>query len=288
MAGVLYIVATPIGNLGDIGARAAEVLRAADLIAAEDTRHCRKLLNHLGVGARLLSYHEHNETARGREILRRLEAGDSVALISDAGTPLISDPGYRLVRDARAEGIRVSPVPGPSSVVAALSAAGLPTDRFHFFGFLPAKSDERGRRLRQMQDLPGTLVLFESSHRIVSLLAQLGEIFPDRPLVLAKELTKRHERFLGGRARELVAQIEAEPELGKGEFVVLIDNAAGAANEGLSAADIDVIKLLLAEVSVKTAVKIAARVTGKKKNEIYRAALEMSAETAGDRGDKSR
>ncbi len=288
MAGVLYIVATPIGNLGDIGARAAEVLREVDLVAAEDTRHSRKLLNHLGIGARLLSYHEHSEPARGREILRRLEAGESVALISDAGTPLISDPGYRLVRDARAAGIRVSPIPGPSSITAALSAAGLPTDRFHFFGFLPAKAEERGKRLRQMRDLGGTLVLFESSHRIAALLVQLGEILPDRPLVLAKELTKRHEGFLAGPAQELMKQIETEPELGKGEFVVLIDNAAGAVDERLNADDIDVIKLLLAEVSVKTAAAIAARITGKKKNEIYRAALEIAAEAADESGNRSR
>ncbi len=285
MAGVLYIVATPIGNLGDIGARAVEVLRGVELVAAEDTRHSRKLLNHIGVGARLLSYHEHNETARGREILRRLEAGDSVALISDAGTPLISDPGFRLVRDARAAGIRVSPIPGPSSVIAALSAAGLPTDRFHFFGFLPAKAEERGNRLRRMQDLHGTLVLFESSHRIVPLLAQLDEIFVDRPLVLAKEMTKHHERFLTGNARALRARIDAEPELGKGEFVVLIDNAGSVGNERLNADDIDVIKMLLAEVSVKTAVRIAARITGKKKNEIYRAALEIAADTDAQPGD---
>ena len=288
MAGVLYIVATPIGNLGDIGARAIEVLRDVDLIAAEDTRHCRKLLNHIGVGARLLSYHEHNETARGREILRRLEAGESVALISDAGTPLISDPGYRLVRDARAAGIRVTPIPGPSSLIAALSAAGLPTDRFHFVGFLPAKADERATRLRRMRDLEGTLVLFEASHRIGALLAQLDEIFADRPLVLAKELTKRHERFLDGRARELRARFDAEPELGKGEFVVLIDNAASAGDERLNADDRDVIKLLLAEVSVKTAVRIAARITGKKKNEIYRATLEIAAESGRDNGENSR
>ncbi len=282
MAGVLYIVATPIGNLGDIGQRAAEILRDVDLIAAEDTRHCRKLLDRLGVGARLLSYHDHNEDERSRELLRRLEAGESVALISDAGTPLISDPGYRLVHDARAAGIRVSPIPGPSSVIAALSAAGLPTDRFHFFGFLPPRAAERVNRLQQMRALAGTLVLFESSHRIAALLDALGDIFPDRPLVLAKELTKRHEQFLAGSARDLRARIDAEPELEKGEFVVLIDNAAGADGERLNADDIDVIKLLLAEVSVKTAVKIAARITGKKKNEIYQAALEISAEKSGN------
>lgn len=285
MAGVLYIVATPIGNLGDIGARAAEILRNVDLIAAEDTRQSRKLLDHLGVDARLLSYHEHNESARGREILERLAAGESIALISDAGTPLISDPGYRLVRDARAAGIRVSPVPGPSSVIAALSAAGLPTDRFHFFGFLPAKADERANRLWRMRDLPGTIVLFESSHRIVALLDALDEIFSDRPLVLAKEMTKIHERFLAGSARDVKAQIDAAPELGRGEFVVLIDNATRTESERLNADDIDVIKLLLAEVSVKTAVAIAARVTGKKKNEIYRVALEISAKTVDDSTD---
>lgn len=282
MAGVLYIVATPIGNLDDIGARATEVLRSVELIAAEDTRHSRKLLDRIGVGARLLSYHEHNETERSGEILRRLEAGDSVALISDAGTPLISDPGYRLVRAARAAGIRISPIPGPSSVITALSAAGLPTDRFHFFGFLPARSDERGKRLREMRKLAGTLVLFESSHRIVALLDQIDEIFAARPMVLAKEMTKRHENFLTGVASELRTRIDAEPELAKGEFVVLIDNAMDADDARLNDDDIDVIKLLLAEISVKTAVSIAARITGKKKNEIYRAALEIAAEKSGD------
>ncbi len=282
MAGVLYIVATPIGNLDDIGARATEVLRSVELIAAEDTRHSRKLLDRIGVGARLLSYHEHNETERSGEILRHLEAGDSVALISDAGTPLISDPGYRLVRAARAAGIRISPIPGPSSVITALSAAGLPTDRFHFFGFLPARSDERGKRLREMRKLAGTLVLFESSHRIAALLDQIDEIFAARPMVLAKEMTKRHENFLTGVASELRTRIDAEPELAKGEFVVLIDNAMDADDVRLNDDDIDVIKLLLAEISVKTAVSIAARITGKKKNEIYRAALEIAAEKSGD------
>ncbi len=282
MAGVLYIVATPIGNLDDIGGRATEVLRSVELIAAEDTRHSRKLLDRIGVGARLLSYHEHNETERSGEILRHLEAGDSVALISDAGTPLISDPGYRLVRAARAAGIRISPIPGPSSVITALSAAGLPTDRFHFFGFLPARSDERGKRLREMRKLAGTLVLFESSHRIAALLDQIDEIFAARPMVLAKEMTKRHENFLTGVASELRTRIDAEPELAKGEFVVLIDNAMDADDVRLNDDDIDVIKLLLAEISVKTAVSIAARITGKKKNEIYRAALEIAAEKSGD------
>lgn len=278
MAGVLYIVATPIGNLDDISRRAIVTLQAVDLIAAEDTRHSRPLLNHLGVNTPMLSCHEHNETQRAAEIVTRLQAGDDVALISDAGTPLISDPGYRLVQAAHEAGIRVSPIPGASSIVAALSAAGLPTDRFYYAGFLGARAEECRVRLAALQDLACTLLLLESRHRIERLLTQIAEIFATQPVVVAKELSKLHEQFLRGRAADILLRLQTEPELLRGEFVVLIDNSARAEAACLNSDEIDVIRLLLAEVSVKTAVKIATRLTGKKKNEIYGMALQISNE----------
>ena len=275
MHGVLYIVATPIGNLDDISLRAIETLKSVDLIAAEDTRHSRQLLNHLGIETRMISCHEHNESARAEEIIQKLEAGSDIALISDAGTPLISDPGYRLVRAARRRGIRVSPIPGANSMIAALCAAGLPTENFHFSGFLSSKSTERGKQLEAMRDLQGTLVLFESSHRIESLLRQLAQIFPENPCVVAKELTKLHEQFLQGTAVELLKQFAEDNKLGKGEFVVLIDNSANPVDRDLDSDDIRMLEILLDEVSVKLAVKIAMRLTGKKKNEIYQQALQL-------------
>jgi len=275
MTGVLYIVATPIGNLEDISLRAITTLKAVDLIAAEDTRHSRQLLNHLGVDTRMLSCHQHNETARSVDILEQLAAGHDVALISDAGTPLISDPGSRLVGAARRQGIRVSPIPGANSAIAALSAAGLPTERFHFVGFLSARSTERGNQLQDLAGLQGTLVIFESSHRIERLLEQVALVFPQHPCVLAKELTKLHEQFLRGSASELLQRFEQDSKLTKGEFVLLIDNSATTSDVDLKDDDINMLRILLDEVSVKMAVKIAVRLTGKKKNEIYQQALRL-------------
>jgi len=275
MTGVLYIVATPIGNLDDISLRAIATLKAVELIAAEDTRHSRQLLNHLGIDTRMLSCHEHNEQSRSVEILEKLAAGSDVALISDAGTPLISDPGYRLVSAAQQQGIRVSPIPGANSAIAALSAAGLPTENFHFVGFLSAKSGERARQLQTLSERPGTLVLFESSHRIERLLVQLAQIFPNNPCVIAKELTKLHEKFLRGCAAELLQVFARDPKLTRGEFVVLIDNTSADAETALNNDDVRMLEILLDEVSVKMAVKIAMRLTGKKKNEIYHQALQL-------------
>jgi 16S rRNA (cytidine1402-2'-O)-methyltransferase len=275
MTGVLYIVATPIGNLDDISLRAISTLKAVDLIAAEDTRHSRQLLNHLGIDTRMLSCHEHNENSRSVEILQKLADGSDIALISDAGTPLISDPGYRLVSAAQQQGIRVAPVPGANSAIAALSAAGLPTENFHFAGFLSAKTLERARQLQAMADLPGTLVIFESSHRIDRLLEQVAQIFPQNPCVVAKELTKLHEQFLRGSAAQLLQRFAQDPKLKKGEFVVLIDNSATGEVTALDDDDIGMLEILLDEVSVKMAVKIAMRLTGKKKNEIYQQALRL-------------
>ena len=279
MTGVLYIVATPIGNLGDISERAISTLKSVALVAAEDTRHSRQLLNHLGVKARLKSLHEHNESARIAGLLKVLEDGEDVALISDAGTPLISDPGYELVNAAREAGIKVSPIPGASSVFAALSAAGLPTDQFYFRGFLAARPRQREAQIARLQKLHTTLVLFESSHRIEALLGQLVEFFPHQRCVVAKELTKSHENFIVGSAAEILAQMRAQPALFRGEFVVLIDNRAASDAKRLNSDDVELLRLLLDEISVKNAVKIAARLTGKNKNELYQRALDLARET---------
>ena len=275
MPGVLYIVATPIGNLDDISLRAIATLEAVDLIAAEDTRHSKYLLNHLGIDTRMISCHEHNEESRCGEILQRLTDGKDVALISDAGTPLISDPGYRLVCAVRRAGVRVSPIPGANSAIAALSAAGLATTSFHFYGFLSSKKQQRAAQLEALRDQDGTLVLFESSHRIKGLLRQLVQIFADRHCVIAKELTKLHEQFLAGSAADLLLRFDAETALTRGEFVVLIDNSASAGHERLESEDIGLLRILLEEVPVKQAVRIAARLSGGKKNDLYQLALRL-------------
>ena len=275
MSGVLYIVATPIGNLADISRRAEEILRSVDLVAAEDTRHSKLLLSHLGIKAQLVSYHQHNEQKRSAELLQKLADGQNIALISDAGTPLISDPGYTLVSEARKAEISVIPVPGACSIITALSASGLPTEQFSFVGFLSAKDKERLQRLSNLKDLPGTLVLLESTHRIRRLLEQIDSVFGDRRVVVAKELTKSHERFFDASASQILAELETDERLLKGEFVVLIDNQPvnrQSADEG----EIDhLLGCLLRELPVKKAAAVAAEVTGLRKNELYQRALSL-------------
>ena len=278
MPGVLYIVATPIGNLDDISLRAISTLKAVDLIAAEDTRHSKFLLNHMGIDTPLISCHEHNEEVRCEEILRRLEDGDDVALISDAGTPLISDPGFRLVRAAREAGARVSPIPGANSAIAALSAAGVATASFHFYGFLSAKKQQRAAQLQALSVVDGTLVLFESSHRIRDLLAQMAQIFTARRCVIAKELTKLHERFLCGEAKDLLARLSEDNSLTRGEFVVLIDNSGFAPERSGGLDEMSMLRVLLEEVPLKVAVRIAARLGGGRKNDLYQLALQIQDE----------
>jgi 16S rRNA (cytidine1402-2'-O)-methyltransferase len=219
-AGTLYLVATPIGNLEDITLRALRVLKECDVVAAEDTRRTGQLLKHFGISKPLLSYFQFNEARRSEQILERLRRGEKIALVTDAGSPGISDPGERVVAAARAAGLRVEAVPGPCALVAALTASGLPTDEFHFVGFLPHKSGQRRKRLEGLRLLPGTLLLYESPYRIEKLLTELTEVFPERRLVLARELTKKFEEFLRGTAAELLA-IARQRGL-KGEFVVLI------------------------------------------------------------------
>lgn len=275
MSGVLYIVATPIGNLDDISLRAIDTLKQVDLIAAEDTRHSGRLLNHLGINKKLISLHEHNERARLAGILENLSSGMDIALISDAGTPLISDPGYSLVNAVHNAGFKVSPIPGASSIIAALSAAGMPTDKFSYFGFLSQKNTERIARLKAIKEQKGTLVLLESSHRIERLIEQLAEEFPNNRIVIAKELTKSHENFLIGKAVELIELFNQDPALSKGEFVVLIDNPAAENDARDSGADIELLRLLLSELPLKKAVQLATRISGKKKNYLYQLALDI-------------
>ncbi len=224
MPGTLYVVATPIGNLEDLSPRAVRILTEVSVIACEDTRHTRKLLEHFGIKTHLVSYHDHNERDRSDELAARLTSGESLALVSDAGTPLISDPGYRLVDAALSAGAAVVPIPGANAAIAALSAAGLPTDAFYFGGFLAPKEGQRRRQLEQAAPLPATLIFYEAPHRIVETLAEIEAICPHRPVVLARELTKLHEEFLRGNAAEVRATLAARPAI-KGEFTILLGKA---------------------------------------------------------------
>ncbi|HEY1772785.1 MAG TPA: 16S rRNA (cytidine(1402)-2'-O)-methyltransferase [Gammaproteobacteria bacterium] len=275
--GVLYVVATPIGNLEDISARALKVLNQVQVVAAEDTRHSGTLLGHFGIRATLISLHDHNEAERALLLVTRLLAGESVALISDAGTPLISDPGFDLVRAARAAGITVTPIPGASALVAALSVSGLPTDRFVFEGFLPQKAAARRERLATLAGESRTLVFYESVHRIQESLQDMAAAFgSERPAVLARELTKLHEGVRTASLQALVDWAANDPASGKGEVVVMV---AGAAVQEGAALDVEVervLKLLLAELPVKQAVSLAAEISGRKKNELYDRALELA------------
>ncbi len=269
-------MATPIGNLGDISLRAIDILKQVDLIAAEDTRHSIRLLNHLGISQKLISLHEHNERGRVDKLVAKLLSGMDIALISDAGTPLISDPGYVLVNAVHAAGLKVCPVPGASSIIAALSSAGLATDKFTYIGFLSQKNVERMNSLEALKTQKGTLVILESSHRIKRLLGQLAEIFSSNRIVIAKELTKVHEKFLRGKASELVEMFTQNAALSKGEFVVLIDNPEGEDEQPQTQDDIKLLKHLLTELPLKKAVQLATRISGKKKNYLYHLALDIT------------
>ncbi len=274
--GTLYVVATPIGNLDDISARALKILGAVALIAAEDTRHSVRLLQHFGIQTPLAPCHEHNERDEGSRFIARLLAGDDVALISDAGTPLISDPGYHLVRQARAAGLRVVPVPGACALIAALSAAGLPSDRFMFEGFLPAKAVGRRARLEQVREEPRTLIFYEAPHRILECLQDMQAVFGDeRPAVLARELTKTFETLKGLPLAELSAFVESDSNQQRGECVVLVAGwSAPEDDQAISTQAMRVLDLLLAEMPLKRAAALAAEITGVRKNLLYQAALE--------------
>jgi 16S rRNA (cytidine1402-2'-O)-methyltransferase len=275
-AGTLFVVATPIGNLEDISARAVRVLTEVALIAAEDTRHSQRLLQHFGINTPLQACHEHNERDQGGRFIARLLAGEDVALISDAGTPLISDPGFHLVRQARAAGVRVVPIPGACALVAALSAAGLPSDRFIFEGFLPAKSTARCARLEAIKEEPRTLIFYEAPHRLLESLQDMGKVFgADRLAVLARELTKTFETLKGLPLGELSKWVASDANQQRGECVLLV--AGWQAPEGdsaVSAEALRVLDLLLEDLPVKRAAAVAAEITGARKNVLYQIALE--------------
>jgi 16S rRNA (cytidine1402-2'-O)-methyltransferase len=279
MSGKLHIVATPIGNLEDLTPRARQTLAEVDLVAAEDTRHTGRLLSHFGVKTRLIALHDHNEGQAVTTILQRLEAGQNVALVSDAGTPLVSDPGYRLVQAAHRNGITVSPVPGASAVTAALSVAGLPTDRFCFEGFLPAKANARKKMLAALVGEERTMVFYESVHRIADALADLCEAFgDDREAFVGRELTKVYEQCLRGSLGSLRRMVEDGTIATKGEFVIVI---AGVLATNDATYDVDqLLRVLAGELPGKDAARIAAELTGQKKNALYQRILELK-ETSG-------
>src|SRR5574337_1443902 len=275
-SGTLFVVATPIGNLEDLSFRAVRVLREVKVIACEDTRHTRLLLQRYAIATPLVSYHEHNERARTPELVRRLQTGESIALVSDAGTPLLSDPGYTLIRKAIASGMPVVPIPGPSAIAAALSVAGLPTDRFVFLGFLPRKSAERRRVLEALQAIPWTLVLFEAPTRVEGTLKDLQAVLGERPIALLRELTKRFEEVLRGTPREILA--EAERRRLRGEVTLVV--GAGASPAAASAGDPrKELKALLAAGTPPTeAVRQVAKVHGLPRQAVYDLAVRLRAE----------
>jgi 16S rRNA (cytidine1402-2'-O)-methyltransferase len=265
MAGTLYLVSTPIGNLEDITHRAVRLLGEVDVIACEDTRHTKKLLNHYGINTRTVSYHEHNERERAIELLERLKRGSDVAIVTDAGTPAISDPGFRLARIAIDSGVRVVPVPGASALITALVASGMPTDEFFFGGFLPARSGARRTRLSELRSMPATLIFYEGPHRIAATLKDAREVLGERQAVIARELTKLHEEIVRGRLSELAARFSSV-ESARGEIVLIIDRGVIQSESGED----------------KTVVSIAALVTEMENEGLdHRAALKKAARQLG-------
>ena len=268
-AATLYVVATPIGNLGDLSPRAQEVLRSVAAICAEDTRHTGQLLSHFGISKPLVALHDHNEEAMAERVVARLLGGESLAVVSDAGTPLVSDPGFRLVRAARAAGVKVSPIPGACAAIAALSVAGLPSDRFVFEGFLPAKGAARRERLNKLAAETGTLVFYESSHRIAESLADMAGAFGgERPAVVARELTKLFETVLDGNLQQLLAKVLADDNQRKGEFVVMVQGA-GDDEEAKIAEGRRLYAKLNEHLPPSTAAKLAAELSGAPRKALY-------------------
>jgi|SRR5579871_91478 len=267
MSGRLYVVATPIGNLEDITYRAVRVLREADLIACEDTRQTHKLLEHYGIQKPTISYHEHNEAERSVEIANRLAAGAVVALVSDAGVPLVSDPGYRLVRAAVEMGIPVEPVPGPSAALAALAASGLPTDAFHFGGFLPSKPLQRAKALEELAHERATLIFYEAPHRILEALESIEQVLGPRPVVVAREMTKLHEEFVRGTAAEVRAQLATRDTV-KGEVTLLVGKATGPVPDDTPIEEA-VEALIRGGAPRMDAIKQVARRRGLSKSQVY-------------------
>lgn len=277
-AGILYVVATPIGNLEDMTPRAVRTLSEADLIAAEDTRHSGKLLKYFDIDVKTEALHEHNERRQVPRLIEILKAGKSIAFITDAGTPLVSDPGFHLVRSARQAGITVSAVPGACAAIAALSIAGLPSDRFVFEGFPPAKSAARRAVYAKLHEEPRTLIFYESPHRILESLKDMAEVFgPEREAVLARELTKQFETVRTGTLAELNDWVASDKNQQLGEFVILIHGVPQAEQEAVDADTERVLKILLEELPVSQAATLAAKITGLKKNRLYEHALTLKA-----------
>ena len=276
--GKLYVVATPIGNLADMSFRAVEILKQVDLIAAEDTRHVRMLLQHYGISNRVVSLHQHNEEKASSGLLEKLRQGQSIALVSDAGTPLLSDPGMPLVRMVKDAGLEVSPVPGACALIAALSAAGLPVTRFSFEGFLPRTSSARKAFFSEKLNYPSTWVFYESSHRILDSLKDMAQVLRlDRQIVIARELTKLHETIVKTSLGSALVLVEQDDNMRKGEFVVIVDGAKVVKNEqSISPEHEKLLAVLLRECSIKTAVAMAADITGVRKKLLYQAALAMN------------
>lgn len=282
--GLLYVVATPIGNLADLTDRARQVLGQVDLIAAEDTRETRRLLAHLGVSKRLVAYHDHNEAGVAPRLVKVLTQGQNVALVSDAGTPMISDPGYVLVAAAWEAGIRVVPIPGASAAICALSAAGLPSDRFLFLGFPPRGGAQRRAWIASVAGEPGTLILYESGRRASETLADLASILGEgRRVVLARELTKRFETFLRGSAGDLAQRLSCDPEQQLGELVILVAGAPAKPRDDHEE-QARVLRILAEALPLTQAVALAARITGAKRNALYRVGLELRL-AGGPEGD---
>ncbi|MEN0035426.1 MAG: 16S rRNA (cytidine(1402)-2'-O)-methyltransferase [Cellvibrio sp.] len=274
--GILYVVATPIGNLGDMVPRAVETLQTVALIAAEDTRHSSRLLSHFDIKTPCIAYHDHSDEQRTTQLVGRLLAGESIALISDAGTPLVSDPGYRLVRSARQAGVQVVPIPGACAMIAALSAAGLPSDRFAFEGFLPAKQVARCTQLESLAGDSRTLIFYEAPHRILETLQDMAQVFgPEREVVMARELTKTFETIKGDKVGELAQWVASDTNQQRGEIVLLVHGAPKPENEAMTPEQMRVMRILLEELPVKQAAALGAKLTGLKKNFLYDWALQQ-------------
>ncbi|RJL19981.1 16S rRNA (cytidine(1402)-2'-O)-methyltransferase [Pectobacterium polaris] len=285
-ASTLYIVPTPIGNLGDITQRALAVLASVDLIAAEDTRHTGLLLQHFAINARLFALHDHNEQQKADVLLAKLQSGQSIALVSDAGTPLINDPGYHLVRRCREAGVRVVPLPGACAAIAALSASGLPSDRFCYEGFLPAKTKGRKDKLRELGEETRTLIFYESTHRLLDSLQDISEVLgAGRYVVLAREITKTWESIHGAPVGELLAWVKEDENRRKGEMVLIVEGHQ-VDESALSAEALRTLTLLRAELPLKKAAALAAEIHGVKKNALYRYGLEQEGDSGESEDDK--
>ena len=280
-AGLLYLVATPIGNLADLSFRALETLKQVDRIACEDTRTSRQLLDHYGIDKPLVAFHAHNEDKTAERLVESLLAGDHLALVSDAGTPLINDPGYPLVVHARTAGIRVIPIPGPCALIAALSASGLPSSRFAFEGFPPRKSGARRSFFESLLSDDRTLVFYESSHRVLETLKDLAAVFPgSRRLVIGREITKRFETFCATNVGEAAALVENDNDMQKGEFVLVLEgDDPKDKDQTLSTEALRILTVLLRELSVKSASQMTAEITGERRETLYREALRLTSKS---------